>query len=332
MPSPAQTPERFTATAAAATFAEQWDVRLPVVNAPMGGVAGGRLAAAVTAGGGFGMIGMGSAGSAMALRRELRFTAATEGRFGIGMVDWVAAADPEMFEVALAAAPALLTVGFGTDLTWARRAASAGIRTAAQVYTRDDARRAEDSGIDIVVARGAEGGGHGSTAMAMLPLLDAVLDAVSVPVLAAGGIGTPASMAAVLAAGASGVWLGTRLAASAESLLPEAARRALIAATGADTVATTIFDTALELPWPERFPSRVLRNEVTRDWSDRAAYLRTDPESRTRIADRVRAGDPTAVPVDAGQGVGAVTAVEPAAQIIGDLSRAAAQLLTRPQP
>lgn len=316
-------------TPAATAFCESMGVRLPVLNAPMGGVAGGRLAAAVTAAGGFGMIGMGSAGSAAALRRELGFTARAGGRFGIGLVDWVVAADPEMLEVAFAAAPALVTVGFGTDQAWARRAARAGIRTAAQVYTPDDARRAEDAGIDIVVARGAEGGGHGATTMSTLPLLDAVLDTVSVPVLAAGGIGTPASLAAVLAAGASGVWLGTRVAACAESLLPDSGRRALVAASGADTTATTVFDTVLELPWPERFPSRVLRNDITRIWAGREAELRADAEARAGAAARVRAGDPTAVPVDAGQGVGAVTAVEPVARIIEDLCSGAAKLLAR---
>ncbi|MGV9822505.1 NAD(P)H-dependent flavin oxidoreductase [Nocardia xishanensis] len=305
-------------------------LRVPVVNAPMGGVAGGRLAAAVTSAGGLGMIGMGSAGSAAALRAELRHTAALDGRFGIGLVEWVVAADPELLDVTIAAAPALVSVSFGTDPSWIARVRDSGIRTATQVYNATEARRAQDAGIDVLVARGAEGGGHGAVEMATLPLLDAVLDAVSTPVLAAGGIGSPASFAAVLAAGASGVWLGTRLAACAESSLSEAGRRAMIAADGTDTVITTAFDVAMRLPWPARFPARVLRNDFTTKWAGREEILRTDEQAQAELAAAVAADDPRTAPIDAGQGVGAITAVTPAAEVIDELCSGAAELLARP--
>ncbi|MEV0034082.1 nitronate monooxygenase [Nocardia sp. NPDC050793] len=302
-------------------------LRVPVVNAPMGGVAGGRLAAAVTSAGGLGMIGMGSAGSAAALREELRHTASLGGRFGIGLVKWVVDADPELLDVAIAAAPTLIAVSFGSDPSWIARVRDSGIRTATQVYNAAEARRAADAGIDVLVARGAEGGGHGAMEMATLPLLDAVLDAVSTPVLAAGGIGSPASFAAALAAGADGVWLGTRLAACAESSLPEAGRRALIAAEGTDTVVTTAFDVAMRLPWPARFPARVLRNDFTARWAGHEDAL--DEQARAELAAAVAADDPRTAPIDAGQGVGAITAVTPAAQVIDELCSGAAELLAR---
>jgi nitronate monooxygenase len=207
-------------------------LRVPIVNAPMGGVAGGRLAAAVTAAGGLGMVGMGTAGSTSALHAELPHV---RGTFGIGLVDWVIRKEPELLDAALAAQPVLVSVSFGTDLSWVSRVHDAGIAAATQVYNSVEAQRAQDAGIDLLVARGSEGGGHGDATIGTLPLLDAVLDAVSVPVLAAGGIASPRSLAAVLAAGASGAWLGTVLSASPEALTSDASRRALVAARETDT-------------------------------------------------------------------------------------------------
>ncbi|MEV0295488.1 nitronate monooxygenase [Nocardia sp. NPDC050710] len=312
-------------------LATEWsralNLRVPVVNAPMGGVAGGRLAAAVTSAGGLGMIGMGSAGSVAALCTELEHTT---GRFGIGLVDWVMAAEPGLLDAAIAAAPTLISVSFGTSLSWVEPVRDSGILTATQVYNVAEARRAQDAGIDVVVARGAEGGGHGATEMATLPLLDAVLDAVSVPVLAAGGIGSGASLAAVLAAGASGVWLGTHLAACSESLLSDSGRRALIEADGTDTIVTRAFDIAMGLPWPTRFPARVLRNEFTDRWTGHEDALRTDRAAREKVTAAIDADDPSAAPVDAGQGVGMITTATSAAQVIHEICSGAAALLSRP--
>ncbi|HEY9305212.1 MAG TPA: nitronate monooxygenase, partial [Mycobacterium sp.] len=151
-------------------------LRVPILNAPMGGVAGGRLAAAVTAAGGLGMVGMGSAGSTSSLRAELPHV---RGTFGIGLVDWVIRQEPELLDAAVAAKPVLISVSFGTDLSWVARVHGAGIATATQVYNSAEAQRAQDAGVDLLVARGCEGGGHGDATIGTLPLLDAVLDAVS---------------------------------------------------------------------------------------------------------------------------------------------------------
>jgi nitronate monooxygenase len=194
----------------ATPWSRDFGLRVPIVNAPMGGVAGGRLAAAVTAAGGLGMIGMGSAANRASLAAELPHVS---GRFGIGLVDWVMRSQSGLLHDALAAGPTLLSVSFGADWSLVAAAHDAGIATATQVYDAVGARRAADAGVDILVARGAEGGGHGEVRLGTLPLLDVVLDAVSVPVLAGGGIASSRSLAAVLAAGASGAWLGTRLAA-----------------------------------------------------------------------------------------------------------------------
>src|ERR1700728_4324563 len=165
-------------------WSTSFGLRVPIVNAPMGGVAGGRLAAAVTAAGGLGMVGMGSVATRELLQTQLQHV---DGRFGIGMVDWVMRTEAGLLEDALAARPILLSVSFGTDWSWVAKAHDAGIPTVTQVYDSVGALRAVDAGVDILVARGSEGGGHGEDKLGLLPLLDAVLDALdgtAVPVLA----------------------------------------------------------------------------------------------------------------------------------------------------
>ena len=296
-------------------------LRVPVVNAPMGGAAGGRLAAAVSAAGGLGMIGMGSAGSVAALRRELAIAGTPD---GIGLVDWVRARETGLLEAAIAARPRLISVSFGTDFSWVPQVQDAGILAVTQVYDAPGAHRAQDAGIDVLVARGSEGGGHGADRLGLLPLLDAVLEIATVPVLAAGGIGSGRTLAAVLAAGAAGAWLGTCLAAAEESLLPESARLAMLAADSSSTTVTTAFDEALDLPWPPIYPARVLRNEFTDPWARPDADDLPDAE---RLRAAIAVDDPKLAPVDAGQGVGLVTHIEPASAVIDRLCGDAAELL-----
>jgi nitronate monooxygenase len=306
-------------------WSRDFGLRVPIVNAPMGGVAGGRLAAAVTAAGGLGMIGMGSDGSRDLLKTQLRHV---RGRFGIGLVDWVTRTEAGLLDEALAAGPALLSVSFGTDWWWVAKAHDAGITTATQVYDGIGARQAVDAGVDILVARGSEGGGHGEARLATLPLLDAVLDALdgtAVPVLAGGGIASPRSLAAVLAAGASGAWVGTRLAACPEALTGDGSRRALIAARGTDTAVTRVFDVARGLPWPARFPSRVLTNDFVARWTGREDAL--DPPACDELAAAIAADDRRIAPVDAGQGVGMIGDDASAGEVIERMCGGAEGLL-----
>jgi nitronate monooxygenase len=292
----------------------------------MGGVAGGRLAAAVTAAGGLGMVGMGSTATRASLHTQLQHVS---GRFGIGLVDWVMRTEAGLLEDALAARPVLLSVSFGAEWSWVVKAHDAGIATATQVYDSLGARQAADAGVDILVARGAEGGGHGDAQLATLPLLDAVLAAVSVPVLAGGGIASPRSLAAVLAAGASGAWVGTRLAACPEALTGEAGRRALIAAREIDTRITRVFDVANGLPWPARFPSRVLANDFVARWTGKEDALAADPSAREELAASVAADDLRVAPVDAGQGVGMIRDDASVGEVIEQLCAGAESLLAR---
>lgn len=300
-------------------WSREMGLRVPVVNAPMGGVAGGRLAAAVTAAGGLGMIGMGSTGSAARLTRELELLGAVSGPFGIGVVDWVLAREPGLLDTALAARPTVISIGFTDDFSWVERLHRQGVLAVTQIYDAEQACRAADAGVDVLVARGAEGGGHGAPLLGTLPLLDAVLAAVDIPVLAAGGISTGRTLAAVLAAGAAGAWVGTRLSVCTEALTPPDARAALYHARATDTVTTRVFDIGQQLPWPDRFPSRVLRNDFTRQWEHREEELAGDSAAHDILAAATVADDTSLAPVDAGQGVGVVTTSDPAKVVIDDL-------------
>lgn len=303
-------------------WSKNFGLRVPILNAPMGGVAGGRLAAAVTAAGGLGMVGMGSDGTRELLRTQLQHV---RDKFGIGLVDWVMRTQAGLLEDALAAGPVLLSVSFGTDWSWVEKARDAGIPTVTQVYDGVGARRAVDAGVDILVARGSEGGGHGEVKLGTLPLLDDVLDAVTVPVLAGGGIASPRSLAAVLAAGASGAWVGTRLAACPEALSGDGSRRALIAARATDTAVTRAFDVARGRPWPARFPARVLVNDFVARWSGHEDAL--DPPACDELAAAIAGDDRRVAPVDAGEGVGMIRDDASVGEVIDQMCTGAERLL-----
>lgn len=303
---------------------------VPIVNAPMGGVAGGELAAAVSRAGALGMIGIGSSGSAAQLRQHLRHTANLNRPYGIGLISWVIQKEPALLETALGAAPALLSVSFGDDWSWVPHAHDAGCVSATQVADLADAQRAVDAGVQVLVARGAEGGGHGRPAVATLPLLTEVLDRVDVPVLAAGGISSGRSLTAVLAAGAAGAWIGTAFAVCPESTLPEAARQQMLTAGDSDTVTTRAFDVALGYPWPATIPERVLRNAFTDAWDGREDDL--DADAREQLRSAIAADDYRWAPVNAGQGVADVTTAQAAAAVIGRLVGDARAVLARTPP
>jgi nitronate monooxygenase len=261
------------------------------------------------------------------LEREAAYPRRAGSSFGIGLLDWALVRQPALLDAALAAEPVAIAVSFGQDWTWTRRVREAGIVSITQVFDVAQARRAADAGIDVLVARGAEGGGHGEAKVGTLPLLEAILDAVTVPVLAAGGISSARGLAAVLAAGSSGAWIGTAFAACSESMASDGAREAMVRAGETDTVITRVFDVALGYQWPSKFEERVLRNEFFERWSGREETLTSDAEARTALAAAIAAEDFDVAHVDAGQGVGLTTEVRPAADIVRQMCFGAEHLL-----
>lgn len=306
-------------TALATQWSQAMGLDVPIVNAPMGGVAGGALAAAVCSAGGLGMIGIGSAGTAAHLDEELRHLSERDRPFGIGLVHWAIAREPQLLTRAVAAKPALLSVSYGDDWSWVQGVHDEGIVAATQVGNLRAAERAAEAGVDVVIARGTEAGGHGAPSVGTLPLLTAILDHLPVPVLAAGGISSGRGLAAVLAAGASGAWLGTALSGCTETLISDTTRRALVAAQDTDTMTTRVFDVALGYPWPATLPERVLRNAFTQRWEGCEAELITDQGARAALITAIAADDHRLAPINAGQGVAALTSVRPAADVIEQL-------------
>jgi len=293
----------------------------------MGGAAGGRLAAAVSGAGGLGMIGVGTAGSVELIERESAIARDAALPFGIGLLGWAVDSEPSLLDAAIDAQPLLISLGFADIDPWMQRVHDAGILLVTQIYDAKGAREAQAKGVDVIVARGGEGGGHGRNDVATLPLLQAVLDEVDIPVLAAGGIGSARGLAAVLAAGASAAWIGTAFLVCPEALTPAAARSRIIRARETDTVYTRAIDVAMNFPWPTQFGERVLRNDFTDRWSGEEQSLIEDVGARTALSRARDEGDFDLAEIDAGQGVGLLSTTRSAGEIINGFTNGAAQLL-----
>ncbi len=298
-----------------------FDLDVPVIGAPMAGVAGGALARAVSLGGGLGMIGVGPATPADWITEQARLPEESDVSFGIGLMAWVLEDRPDQLAAAIAAQPAMVSVSFGDPSPWVGPLHDAGIAVATSVNTVADVDRAVEAGADVLVAQGTEAGGH-TGHRATLPLLADVLARTDRPVVAAGGIATGAALAAVLAAGAAGAWVGTALLASPEGTGTEANRAAVRAATGEDTVLTSVFDIAQGIAWPSRHPGRALADDVTRTWHGREDELRADPAAAgvTRTERR---------PVYAGEAVGQVVDERSAIDVVRRLAADAEALLRK---
>ena len=253
---------------------ETLGIKHPVLLAPMGSIAGGRLAGAVTDAGGLGLIG-GGYGDAAWLERE--FAAAGNWRVGCGFITWSLANKPELLDLVLAHRPAALMLSFGDPRPFAARIQAAGSVLICQVQRRDHVLAALDAGAKIIVAQGTEAGGHGG-GRSTLPLVPAVVDLVArrapdAMVVAAGGIVDGRGLAAALALGAEGVLVGTRFFATAESLGTEAAKARILASSGEDTVRTSVFDTVRGYQWPDGITGRALRNQFANRWHGRERDL-----------------------------------------------------------
>ncbi len=291
-------------------------IDVPLIQAPMARVSEGPMAAAVSGAGALGMVGLGAAASPAYVSEHAR-TAASAGRpYGFGLMAWALERNPEPLEAVLASDASVVSVSFGRFEEPCARAKEAGKVVTTQVGNVDEARRAERAGVDFVVARGREGGGHGRDDIGTLPLLQMVLDAVALPVVAAGGIGTARGLAAVLAAGAEGAWAGTAFLCCRESAFPAASRERLIAADGTATAYGRVFDVAMRAAWPPEYGGRALRNRFFDAWVGREEQLAADPEAMKQYAEAHGRGDFDTAVIYAGQGVGLLHAETTAADVV----------------
>lgn len=286
----------------------------PILLAPMAGVSGGRLAGAVSQAGGLGMIG-GGYGDRDWLERELALVG--DARFGVGFISWSLARQPELLNVALDHAPCAIMLSFGEVASFLPPIRRTNTKLIVQTQTLDQARQALADGADIVVAQGAEAGGHGG-ARSTMPLVPAVVDiAGAVPVVAAGGIADGRGLAASLMLGAQGVLCGTAFYVSDEALVHDNLRRAAIAASGDNTLRSSVFDIARGLDWPADWNLRTLRNAFTERWSaDQAGFETAIGVQRSRFRAATDQHDTDIAPVIVGEAIDLVTRQRPAAEIV----------------
>src|SRR4051794_18598562 len=297
---------------------------LPIQLAPMGSVAATHaLPLAVALAGGHGMY-PGLALPPPALAPVLDALAERTGAFGVNFI--VPLMDRASLELATERAPYVDFFLADPDPDLVALVHAGGAVCGWQVESGEEARAAAAAGCDVVIAKAWESGGRkrieGPT---LLPLLDAVLDGVSVPVIAAGGIATHRGVAAALAAGADGVRVGTRFIAAAESDAHPGWIAAVIAATAEESVVSTAFNVGLPVPGPHR----VLRGSL-----EAAEALAGEQAGVVRLAGaeipvpRFGAQPPTrestgaidAMPFYAGQSAGAVAAIQPAAELVTELA------------
>lgn len=298
----------------------------PILLAPMDLIADGRMAAAVSKAGGFGLIG-GGYGDADWLMREM--DAAGDTRVGVGFITWSMANKPGLLELALERRPPAVMLSFGEVGPHAEKIRRAGAKLICQVQTLEQAKEALAAGVDVLVAQGTEAGGHGAS-RGTFALVPAVVDLArgAVPVVAAGGVADGRGLAAALMLGADGVLVGTRFYATQEAAGFHAAKERIVAACGDRTIRSILFDIARRNVWPAPFTGRVLQNAFSEHWRGREAeLLQHQGAEATRYATARAAGDFDTTAVIAGEAVDLISDIPPAAEVVERIAREAESLL-----
>ncbi len=313
---------------------------VPIQQAGMGAASPPELACAVSEAGGLGMVGTARQGinpdtlaGLLGRTRDL-----TNRAFGVNFIPrFYPDRMREFVEQAAKVARVIECFYTEPDAELVKVIHGQGALACWQVGSCEEALKAAEAGCDLIVAQGVEAGGHVRGTIGLLGLVCDVLDAVpDVPVLAAGGIGTGRAMAAMLAAGADGVRIGTRFVAAEESGAHPTYTDALIAARAEDSA----YGSPFHVGWPEA-PHGTLRSAVkaaqAHDGETVAKIMGIDgterpvPRFSVIVADRSATGHVEAMALYAGQSVGAVKRVAPAREIIQELVEQAEELLRRPR-
>jgi NAD(P)H-dependent flavin oxidoreductase YrpB (nitropropane dioxygenase family) len=318
-------------------FTELVGCTVPIQQAPIGGCASPRLAAAVAEAGGLGMVSVTGDPPEIVATQLDQARQLSAGPIGAHFFLLVTDPDsaPESVAVAAERVPVVDFFYADPDPKLVDIVHAAGALASWQIGSVEEARAAADAGCDFVIAQGIEAGGHGRGQIGVLALLDAVLSAVDVPVLAAGGIGSGRALAAVLAAGADGARIGTRFVAAEEAEAHPRYVEALIASRPSDTVRSDTF--ALDYPGA---PHRALRSSVDAAQAFQGDVVGefVDPTGGARVPvrrfqkltiTRHMSGAIEAMPHWAGESVRGVTRVQPAAEIVRELAGEAEHLLCR---
>jgi nitronate monooxygenase len=307
-------------------------IRIPIFQAPIGAIASPRLAAAVSNAGGIGHLAWTWSSLDDIKTQCAAMRSTTQRAWGANFVLGFPI-EPKL-ELALELGVRVISFFWEHAGKYVPRVHQAGALAIQIVGSVESARRAADAGFDLIVAQGRDAGGHVRGEVGTICLVPEVVDAVCpLPVLAAGGIADRRGVSAALALGAAGVWVGTRFIVARESNAHDDYRAAVMKASADETLYSTVFD----IGWPDA-PLRTIHNSTTQAWNAAGRPSRPNrPGEGDRVAQRHN-GDPVvrysfsaptqqmegnaaAMALYAGQGVGLVTKIEAAAEIVAELSR-----------
>lgn len=291
-----------------------FQIKYPIIQAGMVWASGWRLASAVSNAGGLGLLGAGSMYPDV-LREHIRKCKAATGKpFGVNIPLLYPGIEALIDIIKEEKVPIVFTSA-GNPATWTPVLKAAGIKVVHVVSSSKFAKKAEDAGCDAVVAEGFEAGGHnGREETTTMVLIPAVVNAVSIPVIAAGGIATGRQMLAAMALGASGVQVGTRFVASEEASSHPAFKHAVLQSKEGDTM----------LSMKQLVPVRLLKNDFFLQ-VQAAEQQGASPEILKTILGRARAkkgmfeGDMQEGELEIGQVSALVDTIQPAAAIVSEL-------------
>lgn len=322
-------------------FATRFGLSTPIALAPMALASGGALAAACAHAGALGLVGGGYGDLAWTQREyTLALQAADTGRIGCGFITWKLDEDASaldwLLDLPAAQRPRALMLSFGDPRPYAARLAAAGVPLVCQIQRLEQAPQAIEAGAQVIVAQGAEAGGHGMNALhgrATFTLVPELADwlAAHAPdtlLLAAGGIADGRTLAAALVLGADGALVGTRLWATQESLAAPGAQAQALQTSGDGTARTAVFDILRRKNWPAPYDFRAIRNPLHRQWEERIDALRTAPQAARATYDAgVQAGDFNAAHTTVGEAVGLVRDLPAAGALIARMDAQARGVL-----
>ena len=290
-------------------------VEHPIMLAGMGGVSYAELVAAVSNAGGYGVLGMAGTRPDFIREQMRQVKSLTDKPFG----DDLLAASPESLtasvEIIIEEGASAFIAGLGVPMPIMERLKKAGLKVMVVCGAVKHAVKAEQAGCDAVICQGGEGGGH-TGLVGTLPLLAQAVEAVKIPVVGAGGLYDGRGLAACLALGAQGVWMGTRFIASAEAHAGDLYRETILNASDEDTVRTRCYSGK---------PMRVQKNPYVADWESRPGDIQAFPmQAGISIQNKVMGGiggqieglDPDKSCFAMGQSAGGVHDVLPAAEIV----------------
>jgi nitronate monooxygenase len=308
------------------------DARIPILSAPMAGAAGPDLVAAVCNAGGYGVLPLWHKPMDGIVADLAQAQAATQQNFAVNIN--VANPYKDQLQACIDHKVHAVSLFWGMDTDAIDMAKVAGLKVLYSVGTSEEAKAAEAAGADVIVAQGWEAGGHVWGRVSSLALIPAVVDAVNIPVVAAGGIADGRAMAAAMMLGASGVWVGTRFLASTEATIHETYRQRIL---DAREDQTEWYHELYDISWPDA-PHRALKNATSQGWHQAGAPKPGQRPNEGQVIGHRPNGDPveryqsytpfsgTTGDVDSmslwsGQGVSQVRQVMSAAEIVDELYR-----------